>query len=158
MKQAQRKLINRQCVEIVKNYGGELNSRGDQYEIITPIGRAFVTVDVLDNSKVQSLYVRFEDAKKAKPLFGHWKVNLNQHEREDFSMCVELHLSEIFNRMDRTTIGRIIASAVEIARTEPDYNESERLGLCDALTVLLGVTMDLPSDEIYDALKERLKD
>lgn len=50
---------------------------------------------------------------------------------------------------------KIIEAARSIAQHEPDYDPQLPLSLNDAITIILGQHIDVPSDEVYDFLESR---
>lgn len=152
MKAAQKKAIQAECVKVILRYGAVQTEPGS-FDLETPIGNASVRVDANCSSKVMSLFVRFDQAATAKSIFGHWKNNLHEFDIQNFAIAVEYHLNDIFEKLAPTPVGQIITAATVLAKKEPDYDESERLGIADALTILAGEHVSASSEDIYDALK-----
>ena len=97
--EAQKNTVQEECIEYIKSIGAkpEISYQGSlkAFKLNTSIGECNIIVDANCKSKVQSLFVRFLDTKKAKVLFGHWKVNLHETESLNFLMSVKLHIESI---------------------------------------------------------------
>ena len=105
MNKANRTALKEKCTKIILSHGCETIKplfKGDEFRVMfsseTKIGPLSVTLDIQKGSKVLCLFCQFHDAAKAKPIFGHWKVNLNEFESPNFDLSVDAHLAEILTK------------------------------------------------------------
>jgi len=98
MKIAEKRKIQLECLELVRKYKGTPMNEDNRFIIKTSIGDMFVHVDAICKSDIMSLFVRFDNAKIAKGLFRHWKVNLHEVANNNFVMSVDMHLDSIMGK------------------------------------------------------------
>jgi hypothetical protein len=107
MKAAEKKQVQASCIETLltkfevspaegKNY----NKKVGHYIWQSPIGEARIMIDANCKSKVMSLCVNFyENTAIAKNTLGHWKQNIHEHDNETFALSVEMHLTEMLDKI-----------------------------------------------------------